>query len=293
MMVHHGEAVGDAAIANQLLTRALRESVWGPAVACRVRQSISLVDRKLFGVGQYAHGGGSAWGKMKLSIRIPAGDQVNTLQQISDGRVLYTTRHIGDQSLRTRVNIERVREQLGTITRADFQDPMVSLYLAIGGQPELLRTLCQQYHWYWVRPGKLGDVDVWWLRGRRAGKEAGKDAAPLKGQTELDLLLTGNDPVKVLPEHVQIAIGNSAPLPYWLYRVEQTREHTAAGGEDSGALMVTLEFMQPQIVTHLPEELFEDTEAKSSVDPIVDETKRYLPPPRTIAGPLSSPSPLR
>jgi hypothetical protein len=264
--------------ANLLLTSALRQSVWGPAVACRVRQSISILDRRLFGVGQYAHGGGNGWGKLKLSIRMPAGDQVNALQQISDGRVLYTTRHVGTEVERSRVNIERVREYLGTITQPDLDDPLVALHLATGGQPELLRTLCQQYHWYSVSAGKLGEIDVWWLRGRRT------DEPPaLRGQAEIDLQLAASDPAGLIPLHAQIALGRSQPLPLWLYRVEQSREAIWAGGGPNGPLVSTIEFFQPQIVTQMPEEMFEDWEAKTSVDPIVDETRKYLPPPRATS----------
>ncbi len=64
----------------------------------------------------------------------PLKKRINTLSQISDGRVLYSTQHVGETSVQSRVDLNRIREYLGPITTASLEDPVIAMYLAVGGQ---------------------------------------------------------------------------------------------------------------------------------------------------------------
>lgn len=299
--------------ARLLMERALLSGVWGPPVHCRIRQEITLLDQRLHGVGLYARGR-SGLGEMKMTLKIVAGDHLNVLHQVSDGRMLHTLQiqtplHAARQArsandartparaeaeTRTtegwRVDLGRVRQYLGGFTEQDCVDPQVALHLAIGGQNEKLRALCQQYRWITVQPGKLtqpgnlGEIDVWWLRGERA-----TEPGPLRGLAEIDSSLAGADSAGLAPDHAKIAIGRSVPLQFWLYHVEESRRAKTHGDGPKGYSLVSkIDYYQP-VIQEMPPAMFSDPEAyASSVERIVDETRRYLPPTRTAENQTAS-----
>lgn len=258
--------------ATQLMLNALRQCVWGPPVRSRVSQSIKLFDRHLTGYGQYAQAG-QGTGKLKMSIRFAAGDQLNSFDQISDGIVIYTYHLIGEVSERSRVDLGRVRERLGDVTQAHTEDPIIAMYLGIGGQAELLRKLCQQYTWVDVRPDKIGDINVWWLTG-----ELSTTPPTMRAFAEIDMLLTMGNRSGLLPQTVRVAIGRGEPMPLWLYRVAQTRLKPMQSVGDASPLEAVIDFSEPQRVEHMPAEMFHDEKAESSSVPPTDETGKYLPP---------------
>ncbi|MDX1930755.1 MAG: hypothetical protein SFV81_29800, partial [Pirellulaceae bacterium] len=144
-----------------LIHNALRQAVWGPSMQCKVRQRTILFDKQFISYGTYAHAGQGS-GQLRMHLRLATEKRINTLSQVSDGRVLYSTQHVGETSVQSRVDLNRIREYLGPITTASLQDPVIAMYLAVGGQAELLRKLAQQYRWTNVQAGRLGSVDVWW-----------------------------------------------------------------------------------------------------------------------------------
>ncbi|MGN6546560.1 MAG: hypothetical protein ACTHK7_16010 [Aureliella sp.] len=301
-----GHRSNPAEDARLLMERALLSGVWGPPVHCRIRQEITLLDRRLHGVGLYARGR-SGFGEMKMTLKVVAADHLNVLHQVSDGRMLHTLQiqtplnsarqasaangeAAGPGSVEPRqsttegwrVDLGRVREYLVSFTEQDRVDPQVALHLAIGGQNEKLRALCQQYKWVTVQPGKLtqpgnlGEIDVWWLRGERA-----TEPGPLRGLAEIDASLAGADSAGLAPDHAKIAIGRTPPLQFWLYHVEESRrERTDGQGPKGYSLVSKIDYYQP-IIQEMPPAMFSDSEAyASSVERIVDETRRYLPPTR-------------
>jgi hypothetical protein len=262
---------------------ALRQAVWGPAMTCKIRQRLTLLDNQLVGVGKYAHAGQGS-GKLKMHVRLVAGDQINTLVQVSDGILVNSTQHIGDVAQRSRIDLNRIREYLGPITTASLEDPVIAMYLAVGGQAELLRKLAQQYKWTHVQSGKLGEIDVWWLSG-----EVATEPPAVRAFAEVDQLLFVPNNSGLLPAKVRIALGRGEPYPLWLYQVEQAREDSLMGIKSKSRLSMLLEFTEPLLVEQLPAELFH---TQSSNETIVEETRRYLPPAPAIANTLPQ-QPLR
>ncbi len=260
--------------ASLLIHNALRQAVWGPAVTCKIRQRISLLDKQLVGVGKYAHAGRGS-GKLKMHVRLVAGDQINTLVQVSDGTLVNSSQHIGDFAQRSRIDLNRIREYLGPITTASLEDPVIAMYLAVGGQAELLRKLAQQYRWTHVQSGKLGELDVWWLSG-----ELASEPPTIRAYAQIDQLLYAPNDSGLLPTKARIALGRGEPFPLWLYQIEQAREDSLMGIKSQTRLSMLLEFTEPAIVEQLPDELFQ---SQSSNETIVEETQRYLPPAPAIA----------
>lgn len=255
--------------ASLLLHSALNRAVWGDAVTCKIRQRITLLDKQLVGVGTYAHGGGGR-GELMLHVRFPAADQMNTLMQVSDGRVLYTIENLGVVSQRSRIDLNRIHERLGVITAASLEDPVIALYLAVGGQAELLRKIVQQYRWKSVQSGKLGNHEVWWLGG-----ELATEPPPVRAFAEVDNLLFLPNNSTMLPTKIRVALGKKDPVPLWLYQVEQSRDDALSGIKSRTPLHVVTEFLEPNLVKQLPENIFQ---IQSSNDTIIEETRRYLPP---------------
>ncbi len=255
--------------ATLLIHAALRQAVWGKPVACKIRQRITLLDKQLVGSGVYAHAGQGS-GQLKMQVRMVAGNQINSLDQISDGRVMSTQESIGTVSQRSRINLTRIREFLGPITSASLEDPVIAMYLAVGGQAELLRKLAQQYTWTHVQSGKLGETEVWWLTG-----ELASEPPPVRAFAEIDQLLFSPNNSGLLPSTVRIALAKRDPLPYWLCQVEQARDESVDGAKSPTKLSFLLEFIEPQVLEQMSNDVFQ---SQPGSDTIVDETRRYLPP---------------
>lgn len=267
-------------IALQILFQSLHEAVWGLPALSDVRQSIQLRSHQMTGFGKYVRGG-QGTGKMRMSLQLPAGDQMNTLLQVSDGELLVTQELIGSVSQRSRVDLGKVRERL-VITTDSLNDPVIAMYLAIGGQAEVLRKLCQQYYWVKVEEGKLGAEPVWWLTGKLAG-----EPPRIRAMAEVDTALFVPNQSALLPTETLVAIGRrEASVPFWLFQIEQFR--SSEGVTDLGhraQLSVATEWASPTLLT--PKQLTEDLfESKLANEHFVEETKIYLPPnPASVLAP--------
>ncbi len=267
-------------VATQILHQSILQSVWGPPAYCVVRQSVHIFGKQLNGVGKYVRGGQGS-GKLKFDLRMPAGDQINTLLQVSDGQRLLSIEAIGDVRRRTEVDLGKVRPRL-VFTNDSLRDPVTAMYLAIGGQAETLRKIYQKYDWVSVREGKLGQTDVWWLSGR-----VPPGPVNVRSVAEVDNLMFADNNSGLLPTRIEIAIGKAnAELPFWLYQMEQGRAAEELSPiARSEKLRIVTEWATPVVLTpeQMPPTLFEPP---SSNEPLFDETERYLPPaPQVAAAP--------
>jgi hypothetical protein len=264
--------------AKRVMCSALLSGVWGPPVHCLISQEINLRDRRLFGSGEYARGS-SGLGEMKLVLKIAAGDHLNCLNQVSDGRTLRVLHTIADKEEGSHVDLVRVREYLGRFSEQDRADPLVALHLAIGGQNEKLRALCTQYKWVSIKPGKfsqpgrMGEIDVWWLHGQRNTAEAA-----LHGTAKIDAMMAAADDAGIAPSSATIAIGRTSPLQYWLYHVEEVR-HPKASHPAGYAISAKMDYYQP-VIRDMPPNMFHAEDYASSAGTDIDETQKYQPPPR-------------
>ncbi len=261
-------------VAFSILHRALHEAVWGPPVRCQIHQEISLNSQRMIGTGDYFRGG---QGRLVMRLKLAAGNHLNNLLQVSDGDLLYTEQEVAGEKMISRVDLGRVRERL-TITTDTLNDPTIALYLAIGGQAELLRRLCQQYQWVQVSAGELGGVPVWRLRGKLTSQSAAVCIqAPIDVQEEVRY------PTR--PSEVLIAIGREdAPVPFWLYEVQQrrTKEETASVSYAADLSMkIGFENPMPPSGADLSLDLFQ---FRLGDEHFTDETSRYLPPVHTASG---------
>jgi hypothetical protein len=274
-LVHPPSGTANKEAALAVLHAALHEAVWGGPAQSEVRQEIELNGQRSTGFGDFVRGGQGS-GRLRMNIRLAAGNQFHHLIQVCDGELMYSHEELGNTSRRTRVDLGRVRERL-VITSDSLNDPVIAMYLAIGGQAELLRKLSQQYEWTGLRPGDVAGEPVWWLVGKLA-----EQPVAVRAHADIDTLTP--DAFGFRPRDVQVAIGreNSA-MPFWLFEVRQSRSTDASSPPDySTDLTVKIEFPNPQklAAAQLTPELFE---FQLNNEPFVDETKKYLAPPTAFS----------
>lgn len=258
--------------ASIILNRALLAAVWGQPMHCKINQEITAAGQTIRGTGIYARGG---LGEMKLVLQAVAGNSQNRLEQVSDGRRLRVVLRLDGEEDGYHVDLTRIHKYLGGFTQDDFSDPKVALHLAIGGQNEKLRGLCQLYEWTSVKattyqqPESAVETPVWELTGIRNLKGVLKGTAPIDGS------LVASDDAKVAPEHVKIIVARGGPLPFWLYSVEETR--TTPSDLIGKRLLVRIDYYDP-VIAKMPPGTFSAEDFASSAGSDTDETVKYQPP---------------
>ena len=263
--------------ATIILQRALLNAVWGTPVHCKIHQEITAAGETIRGTGIYARGG---LGEMKLVLQAVAGNSQNRLEQVSDGRRLRVVMRINGDEYGSHVDLTRIHKYLGGFTQEDFTDPKVALHLAIGGQNEKLRGLCQIYEWTSVKattyqqPESSQETDVWELTGIRTLKD-GKLNGVLEGTAPIDAGLVASDGAQAAPDAVKIIVARGGPLPFWLYSVEETR--TAPSDLSGNKLHARIDYFDP-IIAKMPPGTFSAEDFASSAGSDSDETAKYQPP---------------
>ncbi|GIW98424.1 MAG: hypothetical protein KatS3mg111_1757 [Pirellulaceae bacterium] len=258
-------------VAQRLLLLALRDAVWGPAVLCDVRQTVWMDGQQWTGVGKYVRAG-EGTGKLKFQLQMPGRTTAHALLQISDGQRLHTIEQLSKTNRHVIVDLEAVRERLH-LTKQNIDSPMTTLYLAIGGQAESIRTIYGQYHFVALRLSDEGG-QAWVLEGRLA--DSPPPLLPL-AQVDQQLILLGQSgamPNRLRLRIREIARRSESELPlYWLDTVEWERTKS----EHQPELRLVTEWGDPHFLEdRIDDAVFEYHATKSAFD---DHTARYLPPP--------------
>jgi hypothetical protein len=255
---------------NLLVLAAIRQSVWGPPVACKVQQSTKAYGQQCIVVGDFKSVG-QGTGQFRYSVRVTVGETAFDLLQVSDGELMWTQGGMDEPP--RKVNLRQVRESVSYAMKVSDPRPEVNLVLAVGGQADLLRALYHRYNWYKAVGGKLSGVDVWQLVGRiRTVPPKIVGVAPIDDENSVM-----GEPTANIPSEVRLTLSRSANLPYFPYMIEYFHRNPAVESQSNNLTVVTrIEFTEPK--TNV---LFNDTDfqyrVSDSTDQIENETKRYLP----------------
>ncbi len=255
---------------NQLVLNAIHQSVWGPAFACKVYQSSHAFDQQVIVSGEYKTSG-LGTGQFRYTARVSSGETTLDTVQVSDGRLMFT--QVGLDESPRRVNLDQVRQLLGNSIHQAGERPEVSIYLAVGGHPELLRCLYHRYFWYKAVTGQIRGVDVWQLVGRLR-----TEAPKLVGNAKLDqqtigIPQTGSN----LPTEVRLTLGRSASAAYFPFMVEYFRRTKRLDGRpDAIELLSVLEHTELTNSATITDKDFV-FKVQDSVGKIDDETELYKP----------------
>ena len=255
---------------NLLVLNAIHQSVWGPALAGKVYQRSTAFEQQVIVSGEYKSSG-IGTGQFRYNARVSAGETTFDMVQVSDGRLMYT--QIGLDESPRRVNLDLVRQSLGNAIHHASERPEVNFYLAVGGHPELLRSLYHRYFWYKAIARSINGVEVWQLDGR-----VRTDPPKLAGNTPFDKSsMAAPPPGSSLPTEVRLTLGRSAAAAYFPYMVEYfQRTKNVDGQPDTPELRSVLEHLE---LTHSVTIVDKDFiyKVQDSVKSITDETIDYLP----------------
>jgi hypothetical protein len=74
---------------NLLVLNAIRQSVWGPPLACKVYQRSLAYDQQVITSGEYK-ASGLGTGQFRYNARVSSGETTLDRVEVSDGRLMFT-----------------------------------------------------------------------------------------------------------------------------------------------------------------------------------------------------------
>ena len=252
---------------NQLVLQAVRRAVWGPSMSCRIEQTTNLFGQQMIGLGHCSQAGEGS-GQVKMVMRSSSGKSQSTFLQVSDGRLLWSI--TTDGSPPRRVYLDRVRQSIGS-TASSPQSPLTtSLYLAIGGQAELLRTLYHRYRYIKIFAAQVNGEPVWQLVGTlRTGP------LELRAHTLNDDLICTVEPNEFVPTDVRITLVRGTQRDLIPLKIEYFKRTLNKQGElASFEPLSTVIYSEIQVGSHIDETEFAFDDQTAEIE---DETADYLP----------------
>lgn len=265
---------GSADSSEQLIRRVQEQMMLAPAFQARLNQYIDLFGQRLAGQGTYVQHASPRGLLMRLDWQSTVGDQIASVQHISDGRFLWVRSDLLDGPVLERIDLDRVRGPRATSAYATTQPPISAAHdLVTLGIPRLLENILQFYRLAPLRSAQLEDQPVWVVEGQWKAAE--------------DLESGGG--------HRRGSDANATPLPNYLRVIIQQEDlilrrieylHVHADRRSTGTdppeatyrMLAVIDFIESSFPSHLDEGLFD---FPTGGDEIVDRTHplmRYLEP---------------
>jgi hypothetical protein len=266
-----GHADTPAVDPQLLMLEAVEQAVWGPSIQCRVRQLSVWGNHRVQAEGRYWQAGaGTGQLKTELVYQPSLGKKVE-FTQVSDGRVMWTSTGAGEGP--RRVYLDQVREALGGMVRKPTAQPELSLYLALGGQAEVLRALYMRYRWVNVFAGvDEQQREVWQLVGKLR-----TDPPTPHAQTPFETSMFGQPPSIDTPTDVRLTLGRGTRWAYFPLKVEYFRRaKLEKDGPERLVRCSLIEHDELATFEEMPPGFFE-FRVPDDVDQISDETNDYMP----------------
>ncbi len=253
---------------NVMVLRSVQQAVWGPPVSCKVLLNAKAYGQQSVLSGEYKSAGLGS-GEFRYTLRLSVGETTQDFLQVSDGRMMYTQVGLDQPPRRVILDpFQQIRNSSGVLIESR---PEINLYLAIGGQAELLRGLYNRYFWYKAVGGKLNGLDVWQLVGRVRTKLP--DVIAHTTLDDANLKLEGLP--ETLPQEVRLTLSQSASLAYFPYKVEYFQKRRQ-GSSPSIERVCEISFIEPSTQVTFTEADFQ-YRISDSIEKIEDETSMYLP----------------
>ncbi|HBV64960.1 MAG TPA: hypothetical protein DEF45_18280 [Rhodopirellula sp.] len=146
--------------AANLLQLVLRQLVSGAAFDAKVREIVWTTGREVIGVGTYEQSGENT-GRFNLQLTMHDGKGKHRLQQISDGRLVWTRSEISEAVKLTRVEVGKLP---GWAPGSTSEQP-IPPRLQVGAWAEMLGTLQRDYDLS-VTSAKLKEKPVFVITGQ-------------------------------------------------------------------------------------------------------------------------------
>lgn len=240
------------------------------SLEAKLRQTTHWFDQDVAGSGTYFQSQSPRGLLLRLELKLRVGDHQSSLQQVGDGRFLWIRRDLPSGVSLGRVDMDRMR-QAASDKRQPSWAGAAGNSLAVGGLPQLLAALAENFQFAAAEAMQSEDTALWGITGVW---KPDRLAALVPDQKE-KLLAGGAVDRKglpaQLPTEVHVVLRQSDLLPY---RIEYRRAaddptHNADGAQP----MMVLEILGIRQHEALDENLFCYQPGNQE---IVDVTERYL-----------------
>jgi hypothetical protein len=225
---------------EQLMRRATAAMCAHQGVKATIRQQADLFGYRLVGKGSYLQQGRGADTRIRLELTFHTDDQISSLLQVADGRYLWSERCHGDQRQVERIDIGRVRKQLGKLTGSGAA--VSRELLAMGGLPELLVSLLEHFEFAQPQASRLGDMPVYRLAGRWRPDPPSR-LAIFAGTLQESGSAAKKKPSPRVPREVHVLLGRDDLFPYVIQYEGGPSDETGqgrGGGSSPAALRIEL-----------------------------------------------------
>jgi hypothetical protein len=149
---------GDALIRAALLAVHQHDSI-----AANVRQQLNLFGNRLVGAGVYYQQGRGAEMLIRFELRTHIAGRECSLQQVADGRYLWTDEQFDHERSIRKVDLRRVQKALSAQESATSS--AARLPLAVGGVPRLIERLAMNFRFGPPQRVQLGELPAYALEG--------------------------------------------------------------------------------------------------------------------------------
>lgn len=267
-------------IEGQLLIReSVEQLLRQPPLEAKVRQRATIHGQLVAGAGLYAQAERGGQLQVRYEFKLQVGSRSLGLLQVNDGSTLWIRREAAGLKSQAYVNLRRLREALDAHPERSRDTTDVAAVLAVGGLPQLLRSLGDRFEWGEGIATEAGGTPVWEMKGTWKPKQLAL-LVPEQGST----LNQGapprwNDLPAHIPSHIKLTLGRDRNFPLFPYRIEYQRvvpvdeKDPQAAAKPPLRPLVTLEFFEVQRRKELPGELFQFVVGDEEVE---DQTEEYL-----------------
>ncbi|MBN1589854.1 MAG: hypothetical protein JW888_10100 [Pirellulales bacterium] len=210
----------DAMLADSIATLEGYHSI-AAELGCRV----DLFGKQLGGTGNYREERSGPFPKVRVELRMPLGEKMGVLVQVCDGRYLWSYRRLLNEEKLTRVDMQRLAQELGSGNDLPLVSPLTST-IGMGGLAGTLRELRRNFHFEVLGETRLLDEPVWQLRGRWLPDRLVAILPDQKKAIDSGKEIDYSKLPPHLPSHVMLTLGQEDLFPY---RVEYRRSEIQEG----------------------------------------------------------------
>ncbi len=259
---------------EQLLRQVQEQMMLAPAFQARLNQYIDLFGQRFVSQGTYVQRASPRGPLIRWDWQSTIGDQIASVQQISDGRFLWVTSDLLDGPVLERVDLDRVRGPRAMSAYTATQ-PSISIEhgLVALGLPRLLENILQFYRLAPLHSAQLEGQPVWVVEGQwKVAEDEDSGASRTRGR---------DANVSHLPNYLRVIIQQEDRM---LRRIEylHVQADRRTGSTDllhaTYRMLAVIDFIESSFSAHLEEGLFD---FPTGGDEIVDRghpLMRYLEP---------------
>lgn len=259
---------------GKLVDQAARQLLALPGIQAKTRQRVNVYGQHLVGSGDYLQWVQGPQLLLRLDLKLQIGQQVTSLQQISDGQILWIRTDLPHRKSLARVNLQRVRSVASQLPTP----PSPTYWMALGGMPKLLARLSEQFVFEPAQPKVIGHLPVWKIDGHWK-PDILAQLMPDDGDTfrpeDREPLLKLPEP---LPHGVTLILGRDRVIPLFPYSISyfryQPRDEEQADATPLPRVPIaTLELFEVRLRPDLSPEDFDYRPGSQEVQ---DQTSQFI-----------------